>query len=166
MTNISTDTFDGTTTEEGFLLTEKGKGPLKMVLIFLGLGVLAFILSFPLPMMGGNIAVIFTPVLFWGGLLIAAACIFAVIARFAIPRDPKILFNTKTSELHVRGKVIPFSNISEVNVNIQNMMGKNMILVQYIVNGKKKSLFSTSIMSDEPEAIENMAKELNTLVNS
>ncbi|MFT5778046.1 MAG: hypothetical protein ACI837_000994 [Crocinitomicaceae bacterium] len=166
MTDITTDTFAGVITDDGFLLTEKGNGPMKMVLIFFGLGVVAFIVSIPLAVMGGTIGVIFAPILFWGGILIAAACIIAVTLRFAIKRDPNILFNTKTSELNIRGKVIPFSDISDITTNIQNMMGKTMVVVFLVVNGKKKSLFSTSIVSNNPGAIEDMADELKTLVTS
>ena len=165
MTDLTTETFDGATTEDGFLLTEKGKGPLKMVLIISGLAILAIVLAIPVGVMGGNIGRIFAPILFWGGILIVAVSIIAIILRFAIPRDPKILFNTTTSELHIRGKVIPFSNISDVNVNVQNMMGKNMVVVFLIVNGKKRSLFSTSIVSQDPSAIETMAEELKNLVS-
>ena len=86
--------------------------------------------------MGRSIA----PALFWGGLLIVVASIIALILRFSISRDPKIVFNTTNSELLIRRKVIPFSNITYINVNVQNMMDKNMVVVFIFINGKKKSV--------------------------
>ena len=144
MTELSTDTFYATSTEDGFMLMEKNKGPIKMILVLSGLAILAVSILLPLAMYGGWVGRSIAPALFWGGLLIVVASIIALILRFSISRDPKIVFNTTNSELLIRRKVIPFANITYINVNVQNMMDKNMVVVFIFINGKKKSVNNNS----------------------
>ncbi|MFT5778047.1 MAG: hypothetical protein ACI837_000995 [Crocinitomicaceae bacterium] len=164
MIAISNDSFVASTENNGILIREKRKGPLKMVLIFLGLSILAIILSLVLAKNGGAFGVIIAPFLFWGAILIAGISLVALILKVVIKIDPTILFNTETKELHIRGKIIPFQDISDVNCQLQNLMGKTAAVVFIVVNGKKKSLFSTSVMTKDPESIEELADALSTLV--
>jgi hypothetical protein len=166
MIALSNDSFVASTTEDGILITEKRKGPLKMVFIFLGLSMLAILLSFVLVALAGTFGRIIAPFLFWGAILIAVITLIALLLKVIIKIDPIILFNTQLKELYIRGQVIPFAEISDINCQLQRVMGKTAAVVFLIIDGKKKSLFSTSIMTNDPGSIEELADSLSTLVKN
>lgn len=160
----STDSLEAFKTEDGILLEEKKKGPLKMMLVILGLSVLMLIAGFAISMFGGTIGLAMGPWLVWGAAILIVVIVITFVIRLAMNFDPKIIFNTKKYELHVRGKVIPFGDIESITHQEQTMMSKTMIIATVLVNGKKKSLFSSAIVATDPKGMANLITSLNDLV--
>ncbi|MCJ8290577.1 MAG: hypothetical protein HRT58_12990 [Crocinitomicaceae bacterium] len=160
----SNDSLTAFTTEDGIYIEEKKKGSLKMLLVILGLGVLFVVGAFIIALVGGTIGRGVAPAFFWGGILIAAVALIAFFVKLAIQSDPKITFNTGNNELSVRGKVFAFSDIEEIAPHMQLMMGRTMIVAFIMTGGKKKSLFSTSIVVSDPKEMEGFISNLNDVV--
>lgn len=160
----SNDSLTAYNTEDGILIKEKKKGSLKMLVFILGLGLLMVVGGFVLGFLGGNIGLAVAPWFIWGGALVVAIAIIAFIIKLAINQDPNIVFNTKKHELSIRGKVIPFNDIESITHQEQSMMGKTMMFAFMMVNGKKKSLFSTAVVAPNPKEMASFISDLNELV--
>ncbi|MDG1332209.1 MAG: hypothetical protein P8P74_07755 [Crocinitomicaceae bacterium] len=160
----SNDSLTAFNTEYGVLIEEKKKGSLKMLLVILGLGVLMLIGGFVIGIIGGNIGLAMAPWLIWGSALVIAVAVIAFVIKLVVNSDPKITFNTKKHELHLRGKVIPFADIESITNQEQPMMGKTMMFAFMMINGKKKSLFSTAIVAPDPKEMASFIANLNDLV--
>ena len=135
-----------------------------MLLLILGLGVLMLIGGLLIGMFGGTIGFAMAPWLIWGAALVIAIAIIVFILKLVINADPKITFNTQKHELTVRGKVIPFSDITSITSQEQSMMGKTMVFAFMLINGKKKSLFSTAIAVSNPKEMTQFISELNDFI--
>ena len=160
------DSFTAYHTEDGILIEEKKKASLKMLLMILGLGILMVVGGAAISLLGGTIGRAVGPWLVWGGGLVLVVSIVAFIIKLVINQDPKIVLNRHTREISVRGKVIPFSDISSIEHQEQAMMSKTMFFAFMIINGKKKSLFSTAIVAPKPQDAINFISGLNTFVQS
>lgn len=135
-----------------------------MLLFILGMGILMLIGGVAFTFFGGNIGRAVGPWLFWGALLVLAVAILAFIIKLAANQDPKIVFDKNKQELTVRGKVIPFSNIASIVHQEQAMMSKTMFFAFMMINGKKKSLFSTAVVAPKPQEMINFIEELSQFV--
>ncbi|MFK7787595.1 MAG: hypothetical protein AB8B56_20905 [Crocinitomicaceae bacterium] len=160
----SNDSLTAFNTDDGILIEEKKKGPLKMLLLLLGLSVLIILGGFLIGMFGGTIGLAMAPWLIWGGAIVTAICIIAFILKLVMNQDPKITFNTTTHTVSVRGKNIPFSDIETIVSQEQSMMSKTMVVAFMVINGKKKSLFSTAIVATNPKEMTAFIDNLNDLV--
>ena len=160
----SNDSFTAFNTEDGILIEEKKKGSLKMLLIILGLGVLMLIGGFVIGLFGGTIGLAMAPWLIWGSALVIAVAVIAFVIKLVMNQDPKIVFNTKNNELSLRGKIIPFSDIESISPQEQPMMGKTMMFAFMMINGKKKSLFSTAILAPDPKEMIDFISNLDDVV--
>ncbi|XOV66069.1 MAG: hypothetical protein ACFHU9_10575 [Fluviicola sp.] len=150
--------------EEGILIEEKKKGTLKMLLYILLMGIAMLIGGILLGLFGGTIGRGVGPWLVWGAIIVLGISVIALILKLVINHESKITFDKKTRELRVRGKVIPFSSISSIVHQEQSMMSKTMFFAFLIVNGKKKSLFSTAIVAQKPQQVINFIAELDAFV--
>lgn len=162
----STDSYEASESEDGLHITEKKKGILKMLGIFCGFGLLGVIASFILVFTRIKIAVILAPFVFWGGALIFVVTLISFIVKTLVNSDPHIHFNANTKELNIRGKVIPFSDIESVDTQFQEMLGKIGSFIFLRVNGKKKSVFSTSVVVKDKSGIEDLAERIKSIVNT
>jgi len=160
----SNDSLTAYHTEDGILIEEKKKGTLKMLVFILGMGILMFVGGLVLGILGGNIGRAVGPWLVWGGALVVVVGVVAFIIKLAMNQDPKITFNKKTQELTLRGKVIPFSDIVSIDYQEQPIMSKTMMFAFLMINGKKKSLFSTGIATPKPKEMINFISDLSDLV--
>ena len=151
-------------TEDGIYIEEKQKGSFKMLFVLLGLSLLIVVGGFLIGMFGGNIGRIMAPFLIWGGAIVLTVCILVFILKVIIKFDPKITFDKNKKELGVRGKVFPFDSIEKIEPNLQAMFGKTMCVAFIHTGGKKKSLFSTSIVVPEPRDMEDLINGLNDFV--
>lgn len=163
---MSNDSFDATEVPEGLLITEKKKGALKMLLVFVGMSILMILLAILLALTVGNTTFvqIIAPVLFWGGILVGLVTVIGVIVKFSQNRDPKILFNKTTSTLYMRGKEIPFTDISRVVFQSQDMLGKTATFIFLMVNDKKKTLFTTSVVTKDVQGMQNLKERIEEMV--
>lgn len=160
----SNDSLTAFNTEDGILIEEKKKGSLKMLLVIMGLGVLMLIGGFLIGLFGGTIGLAMAPWLIWGAAIVIAIAIIAFVLKMVMNQDPNIIFNTKTKELSMRGKVIPFADIESITSQEQAMMGKTMIVAFMMIHGKKKSLFSTAIVAPNPKEMTAFIANLQDLV--
>ena len=163
---FANDSFTAYHTEEGILIEERKKGTLKMLLTILGLGLLMLVGGILITLFGGTIGRGVGPWLFWGALLVLAVGVVAFIIKMAMNQDPKIVLNKHTREIQVRGKLIPFGDVSKIDYQEQTMMSKTMVIAFLIVNGKKKSLFSTAIVAPEPKATISFLNDLNDFIQN
>ncbi len=161
----SNDSFTAFKSENGIVIEEKKKGSIKMLVAIIGIGILVLIGGFITGLFGGNIGLAIAPFLIWGSALVLVIALIAFILKlFVSPSNTKITFDTTTNELTLRGKVIPFGDITQLSYQEQAMMGRTMIVAFLIVKGKKKSLFNTGIMTTDPIGMNNFIQELNALI--
>ncbi len=137
-----------------------------MLFYILGMGILMLLGGVLLGIFGGNIGRAVGPWLVWGAILVLAVTVIAFIVKLAVNQDPNITFNKNTRELTVRGKVIPFSDITSIVHQEQSMMSKTMVFAFLMINGKKKSLFSTAVVAPKPQEMINFISDLNELVQN
>ncbi len=155
------DSFIAFKTDNGMVIEEKKKGSIKMLLVIIGLGLLMLVGGFIIGLFGGNIGRIVAPFLIWGAALVLVVAIIAFIIKMVVSSDPKITFDTSSNELTLRGKSIPFENITQLMYQEQAMMGRTMVFAFLMINGKKKSLFSTGIVANDPTSMSQFIQELN-----
>ncbi|MCR9171054.1 MAG: hypothetical protein NXI10_01065 [bacterium] len=160
------DSLTAYSTEDGILIEEKKKGTLKMVLTILLMGVLMLIGGLLIGIFGGTIGMAVGPWLIWGSILVLAVAVISFIIKLAMNQDPKITLNKHTKEVTMRGKVIAFSDISAIDYSEQSMMSKTMVIAFLIVNGKKKSLFSTALVSKNPKETVSFIKDLERFIQN
>ena len=158
------NSFTAFSTESGIVIEEKKKGAMKMMLVVMGFSVLMVVLSFVLALVGGSIGRPIAPIFFWGGILIFATVIVAVLLKLAINADPKITFDTTSNTLSLRGKVIPFADIEQIGPQMQIIMGRTMVMAMMVIKGKKKSLFSTGIVVTDTRDMEDLIAAMNQLI--
>lgn len=153
-------------TDEGILIEEKKKGTVKMVLTILGMGALMLLAGLLIGIFGGTIGRAVGPWLVWGSILVIVVGVVSFIIKLAMNQDPKIVLNKHTQEISVRGKVVPFGDISNIDYHEQSMMSKTMVIAFLIVNGKKKSLFSTALVAPKPKETIEFLKGLNDFIQN
>ena len=164
MEPIYNDSFTAEFSDEGLRIEEKSKGPLKMLLIFSGISVAAIALSFVLVGLGGLFGRIVGPALFWGGAVVIVISLVAIILKVFVQNDRSIWFDNANSTLHLRGKDIAYSSISDIDFQVQELFGKQGCFVFMRVNGKKKSLFSTSVIVKDPQEIKILTDTIKQMV--
>lgn len=158
------NSFTAFSSDSGIVIEEKRKGAMKMMLVVMGIAVLMVVLAFVFGFVGGAIGRPLAPVFFWGGILIFATAVVAVLLKLAINADPKITFDTTSNTLTLRGKVIPFSDIEQIGPQMQIIMGRTMVMAMMVIKGKKKSVFSTGIVVTDTRDMEDLIAAMNQLI--
>ncbi len=78
--------------------------------------------------------------------------------------EPVSTFNSATKQLILRGKVIPFSEMSKITIQSSQVMGKTMVAIFFKHNGRRKALVGGTLIVNSTSEIEEMLVQLNELI--
>lgn len=163
---LTTDSFDAFKTNEGILINEKGNTARKFSLVILIIGAIFLGIGF-IDLEGFTaewITTMFTAVFFYGGIVLLGLGAIVFIVKGVLAKPGSSTFNSDKKELILRGKTIPFSDISPVSMQTTTMMNKEMTAILFEHNGRKKSLISGTVFTDDTRGLEGFVSEINTLL--
>ncbi len=167
---ISTDSFDAFTVDNGILINEKKKSAAKFSLFAIAMGVVFVAISFVdlSNTVGELIYSIFFYVFRWGGIFIAAIGIVTFLVKGLLAPNATVMIDKEKREINLRGKIIPFAEINSVNMQAQEMFGRQMTAIFLDHQGKKKPLISGPVLSDGNKNVEldQFVSGVNNLVKS
>lgn len=163
----SNDSFDAYKTDFGYQINEKKNSAKKMSLITIVIGALFVGISF-IDLLSLSdwewIHLVFHGVLLYGGIMLLAVGIILFIAKGVMGGEPISTFNSETKEFTSRGKITPFSHMIDITVQSNEVMGKNLTVILYKRNGKKRGLVPGTLMMKDTSGLQAFVKDLNDMI--
>ena len=155
-------------TEDGILIKEKAKTAKKFGLIVIAMGVAFLAVSFiNLDGLTADwIVSMFTGAFFYGGIALLVMGVVLLVLKGFMGKDHETLLDKNKKEMHQRGKVIPFSEISDVELQTTQMMNKQMTAFLYKHNGKRRAIISGTVFTEDTVALTGFMNEVRSLIES
>jgi hypothetical protein len=165
----SNDSFDAYKTEAGYEIQEKKNSAKKfgIITMVMGAGFVAISFINLRALLDWEwIHSVFHGVFLYGGVTLLALGAFLFVAKGLMGGEPISTFNAQTKEFTQRGKVIPFAEMSEIAMQANEVMGKNMIAVLYNRNGKRRAIVGGTLIMSNTESLESFIGDLNAMIEA
>jgi hypothetical protein len=161
---LLTDSFEAFDTGNGFLIEEKMGSAKKVGVIVTVVGI-AFILISYIPLEGltyDALVSIFKAVFFWGGVVLIPLGIITFILKGYVMKPASTTIDLEKREIALGKKIIPFSEISDITVETNEMMNRKMSFIQFLHNGKKKSLSGGPMLTKDDTNLVEFVEKINS----
>ena len=155
ITALSNNNFEAEGTAFGARIVEKKKGSIRLMVIVL-LGCVAACVVAMVSKIGMFIV--------YAAAIVAVGTLIALVLKLTRKSNPEIIVDAARRELNLRGRVVPFDQITDCYFEEKDWMGKTAVLIWLSIDGKKTSLFSMNMLSDDPASIERLAVELKGIL--
>jgi hypothetical protein len=104
----------------------------------------------------------------WGAfVMVGLGAVLFIVKGLAVP-SAAVLVNSQKREIDLRGKIIPFAQVTSITMQSQDMFGKQMTFIILDHQGKKKPFVLGGIMTSATQqyALEQFVQNVNQLVKA
>lgn len=163
---ISNDSFEAYKIESGILIREKKNSAKKVGLIVTIMGMI-FLFTSLIPFKGLTadwITSIFIATFFYGGILLLMIGVSLFVIKGLVLGQPESIIDSNSKVVTLRGKEIPFSEMSEVTLTSSEILNRTINAILFNYNGRKKPLVSGTILTKDVIELEIFVKTVNKLL--